>query len=52
MTGGLLLDLLEIEGDAVKPGASAKRGRPLRRKEGKARAKAARGRKVERRRRG
>ncbi len=52
VTGGLLLDLLEIEGDAVKPGASAKRGRPTRRKEGKAKAKAAKGRKVARRRRG
>ncbi|MBY6154700.1 ribonuclease R [Vannielia litorea] len=52
VTGGLLLDLLEIEGAAVKPGASAKRGRPVRRKEGKAKAKAQKGRKVARRRRG
>ncbi|MFY0634044.1 MAG: ribonuclease R [Vannielia sp.] len=52
VTGGLLLDLLEIEGDAVKPGASAKRGRPVRRKEGKGRARAAKSRKVARRRKG
>ncbi|QDC07773.1 ribonuclease R [Oceanicola sp. D3] len=51
VTGGLLLDLLEIEGAAVKPGASAKRGRPTRRKEGRAKAKTSKSRKVARRRR-
>jgi len=52
VTGGLLLDLLAIEGDTVKPGASAKRGKPVRRKAGKAKAKAQKARKVARRRRG
>ncbi|SIO30605.1 ribonuclease R [Vannielia litorea] len=52
VTGGLLLDLLELEGAAVKPGASAKRGRPVRRGEGKGKAKATKARKVARRRRG
>ncbi|MDF1873794.1 ribonuclease R [Vannielia sp.] len=66
VTGGLLLDLLELDGKAVEGGASAKgsrtsrrggggkpgKGGPTRRKEGKAKAKASKARKVARRRRG
>ncbi len=51
VTGGLMLDLLEIEGDAMPGGPSAKRGRYSPRKPGPAHAKATKlKRKVERRR--
>ena len=51
VTGGLMLDLLEIEGEAMPGGPSAKRGRYSPRKPGPARIKATKlKRKVERRR--
>jgi ribonuclease R len=52
VTGGLMLDLLQIEGRDMPSGASAKRGRYAPRKPVKAKAKAAKTkRKVERKRR-
>jgi ribonuclease R len=39
VTGGLVLDLLDIEGRAASPGAPAKRGRYAPRKPGKAAAR-------------
>ncbi|OYX45154.1 MAG: ribonuclease R [Rhodobacterales bacterium 32-67-9] len=52
VTGGLMLELLDIEGHDVPAGASARRGKPVARRPGAARAKAAKIRgKVERRRR-
>ncbi len=52
VTGGLMLELLDIEGRDVPAGASARRGKPLARRPGAAKAKAAKTRrKVERRRR-
>ncbi len=45
VTGGLMLELLEIEGEQVKPsghGGKGGRGKPVRRNPGKARAKTAR----------
>ncbi|MGB3146593.1 MAG: ribonuclease R [Paracoccaceae bacterium] len=51
LTGGLMLELLEIEGNAMPGGASARRGRFNPRNPGKARSKAAKlKRKVERKR--
>ncbi|MGB5835528.1 MAG: RNB domain-containing ribonuclease, partial [Albidovulum sp.] len=51
VTGGLMLELLEIEGAAVPAGASARRGRPAPRRPGQAKAKSTKlRRKVERRR--
>ncbi len=51
VTGGLMLELLEIEGRAMAAGASARRGRPSARRPGQARAKSASAkRRVERRR--
>jgi len=51
VTGGLMLELLEVEGASLPGGGSARRGRPLRRKPGKARARAAKtARKVQRKR--
>ncbi|RYH10946.1 ribonuclease R [Tropicimonas sp. IMCC6043] len=41
VTGGLMLELLEIEGEQVAPGRTPDRGRPVRRAPGKARAKSA-----------
>lgn len=52
VTGGLMLELLDIEGRDVPAGASARRGKPVARRPGAAKAKAAKTRrKVERRRR-
>jgi ribonuclease R len=52
VTGGLMLELLELDGGAVPGGASAKRGGPVKRRIGQTRAKSAKiKRKVERRRR-
>ena len=52
VTGGLMLELLEVEGGAVPAGASARRGAPVKRRIAQARAKSVRlKRKVERRRR-
>ncbi|WP_347312011.1 ribonuclease R [Defluviimonas sp. SAOS-178_SWC] len=52
VTGGLMLELLDIEGRDVPAGASARRGKPFARRPGAAKAKAAKARrKVERRRR-
>ena len=49
VTGGLVLDLLEVEGEAVRQGPSRKKGPPPRRKAGKAKAaKKAKARKVKR----
>ncbi len=51
VTGGLMLELLEIEGAPMAAGAPARRGRPVGQRAGKARVKAAKGkRKVARRR--
>ena len=50
VTGGLMLELLEIEGRGMPAGASAKRGRPLGRKAGAAKARGVKSRKVLRRR--
>lgn len=51
VTGGLMLELLEIEGAAVPAGASARRGRPAPRRPAQAKAKSTKlRRKVERRR--
>ncbi|MCB2109602.1 MAG: ribonuclease R [Defluviimonas sp.] len=44
VTGGLLLDLLDIEGRAMPAGAPARRGKPTARRPGQARAKAAKAR--------
>ena len=53
VTGGLMLELLEIEGKPMAAGASARRGKSGARRPGQARAKsAARRRRVERKRRG
>jgi ribonuclease R len=53
VTGGLMLDLLEIEGKEMPGGPSARRGGPVRRRAGAAKAKAAKVRRVvERKRRG
>ncbi|MCV2872325.1 ribonuclease R [Defluviimonas sp. WL0050] len=41
VTGGLMLELLEIEGAPMAAGASARRGGPVARRAGKARAKSA-----------
>ncbi len=43
VTGGVMLELLSIEGRDMPGGASKKRGRPVRRKPGKAKAKAEKG---------
>ncbi|WP_413874033.1 ribonuclease R [Albidovulum sp.] len=52
VTGGLMLELLEIEGRAVPAGASARRGKPVARRPGQEKARAAKtGRNVTRRRR-
>ena len=52
VTGGLMLELLEIEGRGVPAGASARRGKPVARRPGQEKARAAKaGRKVTRRRR-
>ncbi len=52
VTGGLMLELLELDGGAVPGGASAKRGGPVKRRIGQSRAKSSKiKRKVERRRR-
>ncbi|MCU9849518.1 ribonuclease R [Defluviimonas sp. WL0024] len=52
VTGGLMLELLEIEGRPMAAGASARRGRPTGRRPGQAKAKSARTkRRVERKRR-
>jgi ribonuclease R len=52
VTGGLVLELLEIEGNAMPGGAARAKGRAGARMPGRARAKAAKtGRKVERKRR-
>ncbi|CAM4367781.1 ribonuclease R [Palleronia rufa] len=52
-TGGLVLDLLEVEGQAVPQGRARREGTPVRRKPGASRAKAkAKARKVKRTRRG
>jgi ribonuclease R len=50
VTGGLMLELLDIEGQAVAAGRSSRRGRNPMRKAGAAAAKARKIRKVERRR--
>ena len=53
VTGGLMLELLEVEGGPMPGGASARRGGPVRRKPGQSRAKSGKvKRKVERRRKG
>ena len=53
VTGGLMLELLEVEGGPMPGGASARRGGPVRRKPGQSRAKSGNvKRKVERRRKG
>jgi ribonuclease R len=53
VTGGLMLELLQIDGADMPGGPSARRGRPVARKAGAAKAKAAKvRRKVERTRRG
>ena len=52
VTGGLMLELLAVEGGPLSGGTSARRGDPVRRRAGMARAKSAKlSRKVERRRR-
>jgi len=52
-TGGLMLELLEVEGGPMPGGASARRGGPMRRKPGQSRARSGKvKRKVERRRKG
>ncbi len=52
VTGGLMLELLEIEGRGVPAGASARRGKPVARRPGQEKARTAKtGRKVTRRRR-
>ncbi len=51
VTGGLMLELLALEGGPMPGGASGRRGGPVKRRAGMARAKSAKlGRKVERRR--
>ncbi|PQV53658.1 ribonuclease R [Defluviimonas denitrificans] len=53
VTGGLMLELLEVEGGPMPGGASARRGGPVRRKPGQSRARSGKvKRKVERRRKG
>lgn len=53
VTGGLMLELLEVEGGPMPGGASARRGGPMRRKPGQSRARSGKvKRKVERRRKG
>ena len=53
VTGGLMLELLEVEGGPMPGGASARRGGPVRRKSGQSRARSGNvKRKVERRRKG
>jgi ribonuclease R len=53
VTGGLMLELLQLEGADMPGGASARRGRPTGRKAGAAKAKAGNVRRtVERKRRG
>jgi ribonuclease R len=52
VTGGLMLELLELDGKGMPGGASARRGKPIQRRPGRTRAKSAKiKRKVERKRR-
>ena len=51
VTGGLMLELLSVEGEGVAPGPRPTRGKPARRAEGKTRDRSGGRRKVVRRRR-